>query len=137
MLSAAVCYFMWGLVPIFWKQLADINAVELIAHRHLWSLVFVVGLLAAQGGLAGVAPALKGWRALGINFLSGTMLTANWLIYVWGVNNGHVIESSLGYFLVPLVNVVCASAEKASSVTVKMESVNFIGRVGLRCRFRQ
>ncbi len=105
MLSAAVCYFMWGLVPIFWKQLADINAVELIAHRHLWSLVFVVGLLAAQGGLAGVAPALKGWRALGINFLSGTMLTANWLIYVWGVNNGHVIESSLGYFLVPLVNV--------------------------------
>lgn len=46
-LSAAVCYFMWGLVPIFWKQLADINAVELIAHRHLWSLVFVVVLLAA------------------------------------------------------------------------------------------
>jgi chloramphenicol-sensitive protein RarD len=103
--AAAVCYFLWGLVPIFWKQLADIDAVELIAHRHLWSLVFVALLLAAQGGLAGVGAALPGWRAVGLNFLSGTMLTANWLIYVWGVNHGRVIECSLGYFLVPLVNV--------------------------------
>lgn len=104
-LSAAVCYFLWGLVPVFWKQLADINAVELIAHRHIWSLAFVAVLLAAQGGLGGVAAALNGPRAFGLNFLSGTMLTTNWLVYVWGVNTGRVIECSLGYFLVPLVNV--------------------------------
>ena len=104
-LAAAVCYFSWGLVPLYWKQLAGINPVELIAHRHVWSLVFVLALVAAQGTFGEVRAALATPRSLGLNFLSATLLTANWLLYVWGVNTGHVIECSLGYFLVPLVNV--------------------------------
>lgn len=104
-IAAACCYFLWGLVPLYWKQLAGINAVELIAHRHLWSLVFVLGLIAAQGRFGEVRAAIGTARGAGINFLSATLLTANWLVYVWGVNTGHVIETSLGYFLVPLVNV--------------------------------
>ena len=104
-LAAAVCYFAWGLVPLYWKQLADINPVELIAHRHVWSLVLVLLLVIAQGTFGQVRAALGTRRSLGLNFLSATLLTANWLIYVWGVNTGHVIECSLGYFLVPLVNV--------------------------------
>jgi chloramphenicol-sensitive protein RarD len=104
-LAAGVCYFAWGLVPLYWKQLAGINPVELIAHRHVWSLVFVLGLVLAQGKFGEVRAALGTRRSVGLNFLSATLLTANWLIYVWGVNTGHVIECSLGYFLVPLVNV--------------------------------
>jgi chloramphenicol-sensitive protein RarD len=104
-LAAAVCYFSWGLVPLYWKQLAEINPVELIAHRHVWSLVFVLILVAAQRSFGEVRAALATPRSLGLNFLSATLLTANWLVYVWGVNTGHVIECSLGYFLVPLVNV--------------------------------
>ena len=104
-LAAAICYFTWGLVPLYWKQLAAINPVELIAHRHVWSLVFVLGLVFSQGGFGEVRAALGTLRSLGLNFLSASLLTANWLIYVWGVNTGHVIECSLGYFLVPLVNV--------------------------------
>ncbi|PTX91438.1 EamA family transporter RarD [Opitutus sp. ER46] len=103
--AAIACYLLWGLVPLYWKQLADINALELIAHRHVWSLVFVLGLVLLQGGLRDVRAALSGPRAFLINFVSATLLTGNWLVYVWGVNTGHVVEASLGYFLVPLVNV--------------------------------
>jgi len=104
-LAAGICYFAWGLVPLYWKQLAGINPVELIAHRHVWSLVFVVALVAAQGLTGEVRAALSTRRSVGLNLLSATLLTTNWLVYVWGVNTGHVIECSLGYFLVPLFNI--------------------------------
>lgn len=106
-LAAGLCYFAWGLVPLYWRQLAAINPVELIAHRHVWSLLFLLGVIAlrADGGFAAVRAALGTWRSAGLNLLSAALLTANWLVYVWGVNTGHVLECSLGYFLVPLVNV--------------------------------
>lgn len=104
-LAAAVCYFLWGLVPLYWRQLAAINPVELVAHRHVWSLVFLLVMLRLQGGLGAVHRVLGNPRSLALNLLSATLLTGNWLIYVWGVNSGQVIECSLGYFLVPLVNV--------------------------------
>lgn len=103
--AAATCYFLWGLVPLYWTQLGSINAVELIAHRHVWSLVFLLGVIAWQRGFGRVRDALGSGRALLFNLAGALLLTANWLVYVWGVNTGHVIECSLGYFLVPLVNV--------------------------------
>jgi chloramphenicol-sensitive protein RarD len=104
-LAATLCYLLWGLVPLYWTQLAAINSLELIAHRHVWSLVLLAGLIAFQGGFGAVAIALRSPRSFATHLLSATLLTANWLVYVWGVNTGHVIETSLGYFLVPLVNV--------------------------------
>jgi chloramphenicol-sensitive protein RarD len=104
-LAAALCYFLWGLVPLYWKQLAHVNSVELIAHRQIWSLVLLLAIVAAQRGFGAVAAALRTPRSIGTNALGALLLTINWLVYVWGVNTGHVIETSLGYFLVPLVNV--------------------------------
>jgi chloramphenicol-sensitive protein RarD len=104
-LAATLCYFLWGLVPLYWTRLAAVDAVELIAHRHVWSLAFLVLLLAVQRTFSSVATALGSPRAIGWNLASATLLTLNWLVYVWSVNTGHVIECSLGYFLVPLVNV--------------------------------
>jgi chloramphenicol-sensitive protein RarD len=104
-LSAALCYLIWGLVPLYWKQLVGIDPLELIAHRHVWSLALLAGLLVLQGRLGELRAVLRTPRSVGTHFLSATLLTLNWLIYVWGVNTGHVIETSLGYFLVPLVNV--------------------------------
>ncbi len=104
-IAAATCYFLWGLVPLYWKRLGGIDAVELIAHRHLWSLLLLLALLAAQGAFAGLGAAFRDGRTFGRLFLGALLLTGNWLVYVWGVNAGHVIETSLGYFLVPLVNV--------------------------------
>ncbi|MSU72972.1 MAG: EamA family transporter RarD [Opitutus sp.] len=104
-LAAALCYFLWGLVPLYWKQLGGINALELIAHRCAWSLLFVLVLVHAQGGFSAVLDALRTKRSFAINLASSVLLTTNWLGYVWGVNHGLVVECSLGYFLVPLVNV--------------------------------
>jgi chloramphenicol-sensitive protein RarD len=103
--AAALCYLLWGAFPLYWKQLETINYVELIAHRYVWTCVVVVILIAAQRRFGEVRAAVDTPRRLGINALSATLLTGNWLVYVWGVNSGHVIETSLGYFLVPLVNV--------------------------------
>ena len=104
-LTAALCYFLWGLVPLYWTQLAAVNAVELIAHRYVWSLLILLVLLAVRHDFAAVRSALRTPRGLGQNLVAALLLTSNWLVYVWGVNTGHVIECSLGYFLVPLVNV--------------------------------
>lgn len=104
-LVGASCYFLWGLVPLYWTQLASIDPVELIAHRHVWSLVFLVAIVAAQRRFGEIRATFGDARLLARNVISAWFLTGNWLVYVWGVNTGHVIETSLGYFLVPLVNV--------------------------------
>ena len=104
--AAALCYLLWGAFPLYWKQLVAINPVELIAHRYVWTCVIVLVLVTAQRRFTDVRAALGTPRRFGINALSATLLTCNWLVYVWGVNTGHVIETSLGYFLVPLVSVV-------------------------------
>mgnify|MGYP003341595799 FL=1 len=104
-LFAFIAFVIWGLFPLYWKQLAAVDSLELIAHRHVWSLALLALLLARTGGFGHLAAVLRDPRAVGTHLLSGTLLTLNWLVYVWGVNTGHVIETSLGYFLVPLVNV--------------------------------
>lgn len=86
-----------------------VAATELIAHRIVWSLVFLLAVLAWQKNFAALRPGLAGARALGLNLLASVLLTLNWGVYVWAVNAGHVIETSLGYFLVPLLNVAVGS----------------------------
>ena len=105
-IAAASCYLLWGLVPVYWRRLAAIDPVELIAHRHVWSLVVLSALVAWQGGLVAIRATLRSPRGVAMHLLSGSLLTVNWLVYVYGVNTGHVTECSLGYFLVPLVNVL-------------------------------
>lgn len=104
-LAAASGYLAWGLFPLYWKQLAGIQAAELIAHRHVWSLVCIVAVMIACGTMGELWVALRSRSALAWHAASGALLTLNWLVFVWGVNRGHVVEASLGYFLVPLVNV--------------------------------
>jgi chloramphenicol-sensitive protein RarD len=102
-LGAYVC---WGLFPLFWKHLAAVDAVELIAHRHLWSLACSLFFLMLLGGWGEIASACQQPRVVTLTFVASVALTGNWLIFVWGVNHGHVIECSLGYFLAPLANVL-------------------------------
>ena len=104
--AALGAYLCWGLFPLFWKHLAAINAVELIAHRHLWSLVTVAVLLVWMGGWRDAAAAFRQPALIGRTFAASVLITGNWLVFVWGVNAGHVIECSLGYFLSPLANVL-------------------------------
>jgi len=105
-LAALGSYLCWGLFPLFWKHLASVNAFELIAHRHIWSLATVAVLLVWLGGWPEVAAAFRQPALVRRTLAASALLTGNWLIFVWGVNTGHVIECSLGYFLAPLANVL-------------------------------
>jgi chloramphenicol-sensitive protein RarD len=104
-LAAASAFLIWGVVPLYWKQMHSISPFELIAHRSTWSLFFLLGVLALQRDFGSLRPAFTDLRVLGLMLLSSVLLATNWTIYVWAVNTGHVIESSLGYFLTPLCNV--------------------------------
>jgi chloramphenicol-sensitive protein RarD len=104
-LAALVCYLAWGIFPVYWRELASVDAVELIAHRLFWTMVVTLPVLWWRDRLESVYTAFNSGRVVGNHALSGGLLTLNWLTFVWAVNNGHVIETSLGYFLVPLVNI--------------------------------
>ena len=107
--AAATGFLFWGLVPLYWKQLVGINALELITHRIVWSLVLLLAMVGLQGQFPALRQVFTNRRLVGVNLLSSALLATNWTVYVWAVNNGHVIESSLGYFLVPLFNVALGS----------------------------
>jgi chloramphenicol-sensitive protein RarD len=102
---AALAYLCWGLFPLYFRQLTDVPALEVVLHRTLWSLVFVLGVLAVRRQWAWMAALLRQPRVLGAFAASALLLSANWLTYVWAVNNGHVVDASLGYFILPLVSV--------------------------------
>lgn len=104
-LYAALAYLSWGLFPLYFHQVALVPALEVVLHRTLWSLVFVLAALALRRQWAWVRGVLRQPRVLGAFALSALLLSANWLTYVWAVNNGHVVDASLGYFILPLVNV--------------------------------
>jgi len=107
--AATLGFFIWGLVPLYWKQMRGVPAFALITHRIVWSLAFLLGVVAWRRDFASLRPGWATARALALNLLSGALLAVNWTVYVWGVNAGRVIEASLGYFLVPLVNVALGS----------------------------
>ena len=81
--AAILAYLLWGLFPIYWKQLHGIAATELIAHRVVWSLAFVAVLTFFTGAWAELKPALTSPAKLGLHLASGTLLSINWLTYVW------------------------------------------------------
>ena len=108
-LSATGGFLLWGIFPLYWKQMQGVSAFELIAHRITWSLLLLLGILLWQKNLQTLRPAFASARSLGLNLLSSLLLAANWTVYVWAVNRGQVLETSLGYFLVPLVNVILGS----------------------------
>lgn len=99
-------YALWGFLPIYWKFLQDVPATEILAHRMAWSLVFVVGLLAVRQRWAWVKPAVRDQRTVLIYLFASLFLALNWGVYIWAVNNDFIIETSLGYFINPLVNVL-------------------------------
>lgn len=106
--AALAAYTLWGLVPVFFKQLATVPALEIIAHRVLWSLLLLAGLLAVRGRLGAAWAAAQNPRILARVALASALLTINWLVFVWAVNVNRVLETSLGYFITPLVSVVLA-----------------------------
>lgn len=106
LVQAALAYVIWGLFPIYFHALARVDALEIVMHRSLWCFVVVWALLVATRRLQWVRGVVRQPRLVGRFALSALLLSTNWLLYVWAVNHGHVVEASLGYFVTPLVNVL-------------------------------
>jgi chloramphenicol-sensitive protein RarD len=109
-LYAAGAYFLWGLFPLYFKLLQHVAATEVLAHRIVWSLVVVLALLAVKGAWSWIRPLARQPRVLARFALSALLIALNWGLYIWAVTSGHVIDSSLGYFINPLVNVLFGAA---------------------------
>lgn len=105
-LAAALAYILWGLFPLYIKQIDHIPSLEIVLHRSAWSLLFVFGLLVLLRRFAWLGPVARQPRTLAVFTLSALLLGGNWLLYVWAVNAGRVLDASLGYFINPLINVV-------------------------------
>jgi chloramphenicol-sensitive protein RarD len=105
-LAALAAFFLWGVLPIFWKQLAFLPPATIVAQRTLWSLVFLLPILCWSGEVRLLVNGLRTPRAAAWQLLSGVLLSSNWLLYVWATLNGRILEGSLGYYLNPFFNML-------------------------------
>lgn len=103
---ATLAFVAWGLFPLYFRHIASVPPLEVVLHRSAWSMVFVLGLLAALRRFGWLREVGAQPRQLGHFSLSALLLSANWLLYVYAVQAGHVVEASLGYFINPIVNVL-------------------------------
>jgi chloramphenicol-sensitive protein RarD len=99
-------YALWGILPIYFKLLADVSAIDIVAHRIAWSLLFLAVLLAVTRGWTQVRAGLKDRRTVMLLLSSAALIAVNWLLYVYAVTSGHILAGSLGYYLNPLMNIL-------------------------------
>jgi chloramphenicol-sensitive protein RarD len=100
-----VASLLWGVLPIYWKLLDHVPATEILAHRMVWSLALVLGLLAWQGNWRWMRTLVERPKTLLVFGVSAALLSVNWYLFIWAVNSDFIVETSLGYFINPLVNV--------------------------------
>jgi chloramphenicol-sensitive protein RarD len=105
-LCALAAFGIWGLFPLYFQFVAQVSAFEVVLHRSVWSLVFVLGILAWQDRWQWLGETMRQPRRVGTFLCSALLLSCNWLTYVYAVQTGQVVEGSLGYFINPLVNVL-------------------------------
>ncbi len=104
--NALAAYFMWGIAPLYFKLLVDIGSGEILMHRIIWSSAFLLLLVLVSKKWPTFVQLCKQPKIIAKLSLSATVLAFNWLLFIWAVNNGHLLDASLGYFINPLFNVV-------------------------------
>jgi chloramphenicol-sensitive protein RarD len=105
-LNGIAAYVLWGVFPIYWKLLHDVPAIQVIGHRVSWSFALLILFIVFTKQWKEFRSAALIPKTLAIYSIAGVLLTINWLIYVWGVNAGFIVETSLGYFINPLISVL-------------------------------
>ena len=105
-LYSILAYTLWGIFPLYWKALHSVPAFQVLLHRTVWGALFLAAVLLFQKRLVSVIHQIASPRILGMALISGFFLLVNWLIYVWAIPAGYVLESSLGYFIAPLLNIL-------------------------------
>lgn len=138
LLAALACYILWGVLPLYWKLLEGTDAYEILAHRIIWSFVFMALLLAALGMGSLFRNTIKdlcSHSLKGALMVSASLLiTANWCIFIWAVTHDHIVDSSFGYYINPLVSVllgVFLFHEKLSKLKWASIVIAFLGITGM------
>nr|WP_240953378.1 EamA family transporter RarD [Sneathiella chinensis] len=106
MLAGLGAFTCWGVFPLYFRELGAFSALEIIAHRIVWSLLLVLLIILVTGRFAKVRAAFSNRSVLAIFSASTVLIAINWLTFVWAITNGYVLETSLGYYINPLVNVL-------------------------------
>ena len=99
-------HLLWGFAVLFWPLLTGMDPVSIMSHRMLWTVIFLGLVLIFTGQLHTTRGAFRSPRTLGMLFLAASLLAFNWTLYIWGILSGRVVESTLGYFITPLLNVL-------------------------------
>lgn len=105
LLYGLLCYTIWGLFPLYWRMIDHVDSIEILAHRMLWSGVFMVTLFIGIRHLQ-LRNHIKKRSQYLMLLVTGTLITFNWGLYIWAINHGYILQSSLGYYINPLVNVL-------------------------------
>ena len=102
---ALTAYLLWGLLPMFMKQLAHIPPMEVVAHRVIWSVPIAAVVLWMTGQLGDLAAVFRSPRMLGMGVITASLISVNWGLYVWAIGTGHALEAALGYYINPLFSI--------------------------------
>ena len=132
-------YALWGFFPIYWKLLQRVPALELIAHRIAWSFFLLIAVIMLTGQLSEFRSSFNA-RTVGIYLMASLLIGVNWLMYVWAVNAGHIVETSLGYFINPLISVLLGLIvlrERLRAVQWLPVGLAFVGVTFLTIKFGQ
>jgi len=105
---AVITYLCWGLLPLYWRMFDTMSALEVLSHRVLWSFVFVAIVVTVAKRWKHMKAAVADRKSKVAVTLCALFISCNWLIFIWAVNNNHVIETSLGYYMNPLISVLFA-----------------------------
>lgn len=128
LLAGVGAYLIWGVVPLYWQLLKPASAPEILAHRVVWSLGLLLVIVYFRNLMVEVKAALADKQKMLLLFFASILITINWGVFIWAVNNGHVIETSLGYFINPLVSV-------ALGVIVLKEKLRILQKVAVGFTF--
>lgn len=106
MIFAVCAYTIWGVAPIYFKQLLHVSATEILMHRIIWSALVLTGLIIGLKQIGKVRAALVDKKVMSLLATAGLLLGCNWWLFIWAINNNHLLEASLGYYINPLFNVL-------------------------------
>jgi chloramphenicol-sensitive protein RarD len=116
-LYALSAHTLWGLLPFYWRTLSDVPSLEVIAHRVVWSLLFLAAICLMHRSFGDIFRVFRSPAALITLMTTGALIASNWLVYVWAVTHGHIIEASLGYFISPLFTIALGALLLKESLT--------------------
>ncbi len=102
----ASAFLIWGISPLYWKTLTTVAALEIVAHRVIWSFLLLMPLILFRKRWKEFLTALTNWRSMAILTATSLFVSCNWLVYIWAINNEFMLQASLGYYINPLVNVL-------------------------------